>query len=85
MSTPTFAIDLREWGNRIRQRREELGLTQGELAERIEQFNSGLRCEQPMVSRWEAGKKPIGDDYRWALAQVLDDDIRRLFPYPGEP
>src|SRR6266540_936214 len=52
-------------GNRIRARREELGLSQAALAER-------LNRTQTSISYWEAGRRSPDVDDLVALADALD-------------
>lgn len=57
-------------GARIRQRREELGLSQRELAEALPGKSDGNQ-----VSKWERGKHRVGDDTLDAIAEVLRCDV----------
>jgi transcriptional regulator with XRE-family HTH domain len=76
-------------GERIRQRREELGLTQAKLAERVDSASDSGR-----ISRWELGKDQprakalrelaqaldVGDDY-FAIGrreETVDEEVRDL-------
>jgi transcriptional regulator with XRE-family HTH domain len=60
----------------VSHRREELGLTQGRLAER-------MGVSQQTVSRWESGLAIPPPDRLVALAKVLDLDEERLLGYGG--
>lgn len=64
----------RAWGERVRQRRVELGLSQQELAQR-----AGL--SQGLVSKIERGKG-LSDETKYKLADALGERVERLFPYP---
>jgi transcriptional regulator with XRE-family HTH domain len=57
-------------------RREELGLSQTELAER-------LGVSQQTVSRWEAGRAIPEPDRVAGLAKALDYEEERLLGYAG--
>jgi transcriptional regulator with XRE-family HTH domain len=57
-------------------RREELGLSQGELAERV-------GVSQQTISRWESGLAIPQPERVLALAEVLDLDEERLLGYAG--
>ena len=57
----------------IRERREELGLTQTELAER-------LGRTQTAVSLWESGKRTAGLDDLIDLADALELELSRMLP-----
>ncbi len=63
----------REWGRSIQARREHLGLTQADLARRLD-----VRASS--VCRWESGDSAPSDANKMRIAQVLDEDARVLFP-----
>ena len=63
----------RLWGANIRRGRENLHLTQEQLAERL-----GVR--QGTLSRWEGGRRGLRDRDKVRLAEVLDQDVAQLFP-----
>lgn len=69
----------REWAANIRNGREALGLSQAELAREI-----ALLAQRPLsqqaVARWESGQRAPRDLFRSALATVLGQDVRQLFP-----
>jgi transcriptional regulator with XRE-family HTH domain len=66
--------DTATWvGNRIRQTRERLGLSQGELARR-------LHKTQTAVSYWESGKRSPGLDALLDLARIFDKDVAYFLP-----
>src|SRR3954471_22187860 len=54
-------------GARIRERREELGLSQDELGRRI-----GLKATGNYVSRWERAANQPDDDYLPLIAKALE-------------
>lgn len=61
---------LERMGERIRQRREEFGLTQEELARQMPGRVTGAR-----ISLWERGKNRPRDDSLESLAKVLKVDV----------
>lgn len=61
---------LERMGERIRQRREEFGLTQEELARQMPGQVTGAR-----ISLWERGKNRPRDDSLESLAKVLKVDV----------
>jgi len=70
-------------GSRIRQRREELGLSQRELAEALPGKSDGNQ-----VSKWELGKHNPSVDTLEAIADVLECDVSYFHvpaPRPGTP
>jgi transcriptional regulator with XRE-family HTH domain len=64
------------WGGRIRQRREALGISQRELAERCD-------VTQQTISRIEMGAVLPRDVLKIELARQLDCSPRNLFPWPA--
>jgi transcriptional regulator with XRE-family HTH domain len=69
VSDPTTA-----WvAKRIREAREDLGLTQAALAERLD-------CTQTAVSYWEAGKRKPNLDDVIDLGEALDRDVDYFLP-----
>lgn len=66
----------RSWGERIRERRKALQLTQEKLADL-----TGL--SQPTISVIESGDKPPTDQQKWVIAGALRERMDVLFPYPG--
>ena len=62
-------------GDRIRQRRNELGLTQKELAAKINPGTSIETAPHTQVAQWESGKKKPGTDALIRLCNALDCDI----------
>jgi len=70
-------------GARIRQRREELGLTQRELADLIPG-----KADSNQVSKWERGEHKPGDDTLEHIAKALNVDPSYFHvpePKPGTP
>lgn len=61
------------WGRLLKKAREEAGLTQQELADRV-------GVEQPSVARWEAGR-PIADHYKEVIAPAVGKTPAELFPW----
>ena len=61
------------WGRNIIARRDELGITQKQLAEAV-----GVSI--PSVCRWERGNAAPTDFHKMKLASVLEIDPRFLFP-----
>lgn len=64
------------WGSRIRQRREALGLSQKELADRCD-------VTQQTISRIEMGAVLPRDTLKIELAKQLECSPRTLFPWPA--
>ena len=62
-------------GDRIRQRRNEIGLTQKELAAKINPGTSIETAPHTQVAQWESGKKKPGTDALIRLCNALDCDI----------
>jgi transcriptional regulator with XRE-family HTH domain len=61
------------WGQIIRDRRTELGLSYDQLAEMV-----GVR--PPTIFRWEKGQMEPTRPNRIRLAQALQTDVASLFP-----
>jgi transcriptional regulator with XRE-family HTH domain len=64
------------WGERIRERRSALKLTQYDLAELA-------GCAQSMLSKIEAGVVCPSDELKWKIAGALRMRVDRLFAYPS--
>jgi transcriptional regulator with XRE-family HTH domain len=64
------------WGRQIRRRREALGISQRELAERCD-------VTQQTISRIEIGAVLPRDALKIELARQLDCSPRNLFPWPA--
>ena len=62
-------------GDRIRQRRNEIGLTQKELAAKINPGTSIETAPHTQVAQWESGKKKPGTDALIRLCNALDCDM----------
>lgn len=91
-SATTRALDVRRFtlmaaehvvrmGARIKARREEVGLTQRELAEKIPGKSDGNQ-----VSKWERGEHRVSDDTLEHIARALDVDAGYFMvaePVPG--
>lgn len=67
-----FALDLLEFGTRIRQARERLGLSQEDLASRIQR-------DQRAVSEYEHGKRRIAATDLPRLADALEVPLMYFF------
>lgn len=65
------------WGQRIKECREALSLTQTQFAEQ-------LGVEQTTVSRWERGNSAPGPDRQVAIAVLLGRDWAELFSPTAE-
>jgi transcriptional regulator with XRE-family HTH domain len=63
------------WGARVSSRRQQLGLTQEQVAQ-----ISGL--SQQTISNIEAGRHLARDDVKIALAKALGTTPGELFPWP---
>ncbi|MFD0850876.1 helix-turn-helix domain-containing protein [Actinomadura adrarensis] len=80
--------DRRALGRKIRARRDALGLTQREIAERLLDAIPGpqrpaLDVAESYIKRWEAGRAGLGKRYRRALVQALSAD--EDFQFGDEP
>lgn len=64
-----------DWGIRILEARKAHGLSQSQLARRID---VGFIA----VSRWERGVAIPKDIYRVRMAKVFDTTVADMFPYP---
>ena len=62
-------------GDRIRQRRNEIGLTQKELAAKINPGTSIETAPHTQVAQWESGKRKPGTDALIRLCNALDCDM----------
>ena len=60
-------------GARLKAEADRKGVTARELAER-------MGVTESAVSRWYAGTREIGEDYRIAAARALDVPVYALFP-----
>ncbi len=66
-------------GNRIRQQRENLGMTQGELAQK-----TGVSYQQ--VHKYECGSNRISAGRLGLIAEVLNMPIQNFYDdFPGRP
>ena len=64
----------------IREKREKLGINQGELAALLQE--AGLEVTRAAISHWETGRNPSPFDQVGAiliLAKVLDIELGELF------
>lgn len=66
------------WGEAIREARLAAGLTQEQLADRID-------GEQTTISRWERGVDVPRDEMRMKVARALGVPVGELFSYPEQP
>lgn len=64
---------LRLWGGNIERGRTLLGLTQQQLADRLD-------VRQSTVARWESGERLPKDIFKIRIAEALHQDVRQLFP-----
>ena len=63
-------------GDRVRQARQKIRLSQSDLAARLQ--IAGVIIERDSISRIEAGTRFVADYELKALAQVLGIDVMRL-------
>ena len=70
-------------GDRIAARRQELGLTQAEVAERLSKF--GVEVGHATVSAWEWGRPRIAVDQLKALAIGLECSVTFLIGWTSDP
>lgn len=61
------------WALNIQVHRKRKGLSQRQLA-------AALDLTQASINRWETGRSVPTDAHKIAIAQVLDVDVRVLFP-----
>lgn len=61
------------WGGLIKDARKERGLSREEFAEAV-------HVSVATVSRWESGELGVRDSHKLAIAEVLDKNVRQLFP-----
>ena len=64
-------------GFRVRKAREELKITQAELAARLQV--SGIKIDRPAISKLETGNRPVTDIEIVAIARILNVPISWLF------
>jgi transcriptional regulator with XRE-family HTH domain len=72
------------FGQRIRQRRDELRLTQKQVAMRIGALLPEMAMDKQRVSDWERGANTPSDRYRDALVTALEVDDISYFLLPAE-
>jgi len=63
-------------GFRVRKAREELKITQAELAARLQV--SGIKIDRPAISKLETGNRPVTDIEIVAIARILKVPISWL-------
>lgn len=68
-------------GRRLRQRREELGLSQSQVAQRM----PGGPIEAQRVSKWERGENKPNDENLERLATGLNVDVSYFYSDDPEP
>ena len=61
------------WADNVRTRRLALDISQAEFARRCD-------VTAPTACKWESGKTAPKDDHKVRIAEVLDVDVRALFP-----
>lgn len=64
------------WGGKVRKRREELRLSQEQLAQIT-------NTRQATISRVELGLQVPSDRIKWAIAGALRCTLDDLFPWPA--
>lgn len=67
----------REWGERIRHRRETLGWTLAQVAEKM--TDEGCRVSGAAVGMWERGETAPRWHHQFALARVLRCEHTDIF------
>jgi transcriptional regulator with XRE-family HTH domain len=72
-----MAEEMERIGGRMKERREELGLKQREVAERIPG-----KTESKDISRWENGRHRPESDTLGLIAKALETDISDLYAGP---
>lgn len=80
MRKPLYQLPNTSWADRLRYRREALGLTQDDVAYRAGTF------DQQRVSKFETGKMIPDEEQKGALGVALNIKPSELFPsdiYPG--
>lgn len=68
----------RIWGSNIKAHREGQGMSR--MA-----FANLCGVTEQTVSRWESGKLGVTDIHKIKIAEVLDVDVRALFPLERGP
>lgn len=63
------------WGRRLRTARTTAGLSQVELARRLE-------ISQSQLSEWEAGDRAPSDELKLRLADALGRHVTELYSWP---
>lgn len=67
-------------GARIKNRREELGLSQKQVADRM----PGVAVDGNYISRWERGVVKPGDEHMDSLAKALETSVAGLLTDPPD-
>lgn len=67
----------KRWGMAMKLRRNELGLSQGAVAEK-------LGVSTMTISYWEKGERPITVDTLCGIANALDIEASELFRFEGQ-
>lgn len=78
MTQPLQAI---AWGREILRLRQNLGLTQADLADRIVRLadDPAITIDRASVARWESGRRKVALRYRPHVAAALEVDATLLF------
>ena len=72
--------DQRTWGSRTSSRREQLGLTQSQLAEACRLLEPGLSITQQTISKIENNSIRPRDRVRDVVARAMGTTAGELFP-----
>lgn len=80
-----------ECGERLRERRKECGLTQAQLADKIDELDEEMQVDstnknrrprsEKQISYLENGSRPISYDYAWLLSGILKVRYEWLMGY----
>lgn len=72
----------RYWGSRIRRQRQILGMTQRQLADRLEEL--GLSLTPQAIGQWELGHSSPKSHHQRLIARALDVPHAYLFAMTDE-
>lgn len=70
-----FSNQRQAWGEAVRARRAELGLSQRELARRAD-------IDPGHMAKVEAGSAGLSEDSKFRLARALERQVAEIFTYP---
>jgi len=68
-----------EWGHRLQERREQAGLSIGEIARKVGTDKSAYR----RIELGEVGSRGTGDDLKMRIAAALACRVEDIWTYPA--